>query len=69
MPLGRRVGGRNMMTPCSGYRLALASVAATDSSGIFMTTSGTIPIGELSRQTGCNIETIRYYERIRLLPL
>jgi MerR family mercuric resistance operon transcriptional regulator len=34
-----------------------------------MTTSGTIPIGELSRQTGCNIETIRYYERIRLLPL
>ena len=27
-----------------------------------------IPIGELSRRTGCNIETIRYYERIRLLP-
>jgi MerR family mercuric resistance operon transcriptional regulator len=26
------------------------------------------PIGELSRQTGCNIETIRYYERIGLLP-
>jgi MerR family mercuric resistance operon transcriptional regulator len=25
-------------------------------------------IGELSRQTGCNIETIRYYERIGLLP-
>jgi MerR family mercuric resistance operon transcriptional regulator len=28
----------------------------------------TIPIGELSRQTGCNIETIRYYERIGLMP-
>jgi MerR family transcriptional regulator, mercuric resistance operon regulatory protein len=28
----------------------------------------TIPIGELSRRTGCSIETIRYYERIRLLP-
>ena len=28
----------------------------------------TIPIGELSRRTGCNIETIRYYERIGLLP-
>jgi MerR family transcriptional regulator, mercuric resistance operon regulatory protein len=28
-----------------------------------------IPIGELSRQTGCNIETIRYYERIGLLPV
>ncbi len=27
-----------------------------------------IPIGELSRQTGSNIETIRYYERIGLLP-
>jgi MerR family mercuric resistance operon transcriptional regulator len=28
-----------------------------------------IPIGELSRRTGCNIETIRYYERIGLLPV
>ena len=27
-----------------------------------------IPIGELSRRTQCNIETIRYYERIALLP-
>ncbi len=27
-----------------------------------------IAIGELSRSTGCNIETIRYYERIGLLP-
>lgn len=27
-----------------------------------------IPIGELSRRTGCKIETIRYYERIGLLP-
>ena len=27
-----------------------------------------IAIGELSRRTGCNIETIRYYERIALLP-
>ena len=26
-----------------------------------------IQIGELSRRTGCNIETIRYYERIGLL--
>lgn len=25
-------------------------------------------IGTLSQQTGCHIETIRYYERIRLLP-
>ena len=27
-----------------------------------------IPIGELSRRSGCNIETIRYYERIGLMP-
>ncbi len=27
-----------------------------------------ITIGELSRQTGVNIETIRYYERIKMLP-
>jgi MerR family mercuric resistance operon transcriptional regulator len=33
-----------------------------------MTTSTTIPIGELARLTGCNIETIRYYERIDVLP-
>jgi len=25
-------------------------------------------IGELSRRTSCNIETIRYYERSGLLP-
>ena len=25
-------------------------------------------IGSLSKQTGCNIETIRYYEREGLLP-
>lgn len=27
-----------------------------------------IAIGEFSRQTGCNIETVRYYERIGLMP-
>jgi MerR family mercuric resistance operon transcriptional regulator len=30
--------------------------------------SARIRIGELSRRTGCHIETIRYYERIGLLP-
>lgn len=28
----------------------------------------TFTIGHLSKQTGCNIETIRYYEKIKLLP-
>jgi MerR family transcriptional regulator, mercuric resistance operon regulatory protein len=27
-----------------------------------------LTIGGLSQRTGCNIETIRYYERVRLLP-
>jgi MerR family mercuric resistance operon transcriptional regulator len=27
-----------------------------------------ITIGELSRRAGCNVETVRYYERIGLLP-
>jgi MerR family transcriptional regulator, mercuric resistance operon regulatory protein len=27
-----------------------------------------IAIGELSQRTECNIETIRYYERIKILP-
>lgn len=30
--------------------------------------TGAIAIGELSRRTGCNIETIRYYEKIGVLP-
>ena len=34
-----------------------------------MPRSAGIQIGELSRLTGCNIETIRYYERIALLPV
>mgnify|MGYP002402846300 CR=1 FL=1 len=33
-----------------------------------MARSATLHIGELARQTGCNVETIRYYERVALLP-
>ena len=33
-----------------------------------MARSAGIQIGELSRRTRCNIETIRCYERITLLP-
>src|SRR5260370_38027835 len=30
--------------------------------------SGAMPIGELSRRTGVHMETIRYYERISMMP-
>jgi MerR family transcriptional regulator, mercuric resistance operon regulatory protein len=33
-----------------------------------LTSLSDIAIGELSRQSDCNVETIRYYERIGLLP-
>lgn len=32
------------------------------------TASSRLTIGPLSKRTGCNIETIRYYERVGLLP-
>jgi MerR family mercuric resistance operon transcriptional regulator len=35
---------------------------------IEITTSRALPIGEISRRTGVNIETIRYYERIGIVP-
>jgi MerR family mercuric resistance operon transcriptional regulator len=31
-------------------------------------TTPRLPIGELSRRTGVNIETVRYYEKIGLMP-
>lgn len=36
--------------------------------GITTPRESAVPIGEVSRLTGVNIETIRYYERIGLLP-
>ena len=33
-----------------------------------ITASRALPIGEASRRTGVNIETIRYYERIGVMP-
>ena len=36
--------------------------------GITASRAEHMPIGELSRLSGVNIETIRYYERIKMLP-
>ncbi len=33
-----------------------------------MTRQGRLTIGDLARQTGCKVQTIRYYEEIGLLP-
>jgi MerR family transcriptional regulator, mercuric resistance operon regulatory protein len=50
----------------------LEAEAATGSSGKRSEAVGTecrhIQIGELARRSGCNVETVRYYERIGLLP-
>jgi MerR family transcriptional regulator, mercuric resistance operon regulatory protein len=35
---------------------------------ITLSRAGNLPIGELSKRSGVNIETIRYYERIKMLP-
>src|SRR5207247_5514918 len=47
-------------------------VAATGARGLMSAIvdarSEKFPIGELSRCSGVNIETIRYYERIKLMP-
>jgi MerR family transcriptional regulator, mercuric resistance operon regulatory protein len=35
---------------------------------ITLSAAENLPIGELSKRSGVNIETIRYYERIKMLP-
>ena len=46
----------------SGYHLSVKSVAATESSQIRM------KISEAAAASGCHLETIRYYERMGLMP-
>jgi hypothetical protein len=48
---------------CSDYRIKDYFMRAITSSG-----AENISIGELSKDSGVNIETIRYYERIKMLP-
>src|SRR6516225_7438309 len=55
-------------------RVTLHPVVATGSRGNFLMCAAATPspaalsIGELSRRARVNIETIRYYERIKMLP-
>jgi hypothetical protein len=56
-----------------GHGSMMHPVATTGSRGLWVraitdSRAEHFPIGELSRLTGVNIETIRYYERIKMLP-
>lgn len=46
------------------YRLQIQAVSMAGS----ITKKRAYPIGEISRRSGVNIETIRYYERIGIMP-
>src|SRR6516165_555300 len=48
---------------CSHYRIKVILMRA-----ITVTRAGDLTIGKLSELTGVNIETIRYYERTKVLP-
>src|SRR5258708_3569062 len=57
---------------CFVLSAILPSVATTDSRADFreaLVSVSMIQIGELSRRTGCNIETIRFYERAGVMAL
>jgi len=63
----------NVISLIDGHGLNLASCSDYRIKDYFMriiTSSGAenISIGELSKHSGVNIETIRYYERIKMLP-
>src|SRR5258708_15609957 len=75
--LSHPASGRARLVSFSAWLLMLAMlhpVVTTGSRGIFRMRSvapqspAALTIGELSRRTGVNIETIRYYERIKMVP-
>jgi len=51
----------------NGLAITIQSVATTDSRVNIVTEQTSLAIGEVSRISGCKVETIRYYERIGLL--
>src|SRR2546426_10629085 len=53
---------------CSNYRLKRYFLPWGGSKMETASVSVRLAIGTLSKRTGCNIETIRYYERVGLLP-
>src|SRR3546814_10746445 len=66
------VSSRRRHTRCAlvtgGQTCALPIYSSMDRKSL-QDTAPRLPIGVMSQRTGCNIETIRYYEKIGLLPL
>src|SRR5207244_7239432 len=58
--------------PTSQARPSMRSVATTGSRGRFVKRNHAVVKGlqraEFARRTGCNLETVRYYEKVGLLP-
>jgi MerR family mercuric resistance operon transcriptional regulator len=52
---------RSHANPCSDYRIKEILAVADDGMG------AGLKRGEMARQTGCNLETIRYYEKTGLI--
>jgi MerR family mercuric resistance operon transcriptional regulator len=51
-----------------GFSGSIKPVVATGSRDVFMSPSNKITVGILASETGCNVETVRYYEKIGLMP-
>lgn len=52
----------------AGFNDIIKPVVATDSRDIFMNMGKKITVGILASETGCNVETVRYYEKSGLMP-
>lgn len=52
----------------AGFNDIIKPVVATGSRDIFMNAGKKITVGILASETGCNIETVRYYEKSGLMP-
>ncbi len=54
--------------PACGFALGPGSVVVYHEACSYYRVQVLMRIGDLARQTGCPIETIRYYERVGILP-
>lgn len=62
------IGGTDKITPFYNPNRRIRSVGTTGSRGFFNVMQPGLLRAQLSALTGCNLETIRYYEKVGLLP-